>query len=63
MTSPTKLSQVVEAAFNPTPGARLGIDQDNYEANGNIWIRCSSSSSSSSSNIIVNIVLKGLGLE
>ena len=61
MTSPTKLSQVVEAAFNPTPGARLGIDQDNYEANGNIWIRCSSPSSSS--NIIVNIVLKGLGLE
>merc|ERR1711899_574205 len=35
--------EVAEAAFNPTPGVRLGIDQDNYEANGNKWIRCSTS--------------------
>merc|ERR1712080_692285 len=31
--------EVAEAAFNPTPGVRLGIDQDSYEANGNKWIR------------------------
>ena len=30
---------MAEAAFNPTPGVRLGIDQDSYEANGNKWIR------------------------
>lgn len=31
--------EVAEAAFNPTPGVRLGIDQESYEANGNRWIR------------------------
>merc|ERR1719209_2047919 len=31
--------EVAEAAFNPTPGIRLGIDQDSYEAKGNGWIR------------------------
>merc|ERR1712223_1784884 len=31
--------EVAETAFNPTPGVRLGIDQDSYEANGNKWIR------------------------
>merc|ERR1712203_521858 len=31
--------EVAEAAFNPTPGERLGVDQDSYEANGNKWIR------------------------
>ena len=55
----TKLKwfQVAEAAFNPTPGLRLGIDQDSYEAKGNGWIRWSSSP-----NITLNIVLKKLGL-
>jgi len=31
--------EVAETAFNPTPGIRLGIDQDSYEAKGNGWIR------------------------
>ena len=33
--------KVAEAAFNPTPGERLGVDQDSYEAKGNTWIRWS----------------------
>jgi len=28
--------EVAEAAFNPTPGVRLGIDQESYEAKGNM---------------------------
>ena len=33
------IPKVAEAAFNPTPGDRGGIDQESYENKGNKWIR------------------------
>ena len=35
----TVIPKVAEAAFNPTPGDRGGIDQESYENKGNKWIR------------------------
>ena len=43
---------MAEAAFNPTPGERLGVDQDSYEAKGNTWIRwCRHSTNKANSHI------------